>query len=248
MTRAALLLFAPAVALTLWGADPGPADKAGWPLFRGNAAQTGVAAGKLPDRLEEVWKFTAEDSFDGAVAVADGVIFAASLDEHLYAVGLKDGKQKWKYKAAPFKAPVSVRKGLVYVGDLDGALAAYETAHRETPGNPAIANNLAWALLQHAARWPEAEPLILTALAAGPEPRGFYLDTLGLLRMRQGAYGDALGAFRRALEDAALDLSVRARVLGHAALALEGLGDRERAERCRTLARGLQDERGGRVC
>lgn len=102
--------------------------KAGWPLFRGNPAQTGVAEGKLPDKLDELWKFTADDGIEGAVAVADGVVFAGSLDEHLYALSLKDGKPKWKYKGGPFKAPVSVRKGRVYLGDLDGLLHCVDAA------------------------------------------------------------------------------------------------------------------------
>src|SRR5262249_37728593 len=37
-----------------------------------------------------------------------------------YALDLMTKKQKWKYKGAPFKAPVSVHEGAVYVGDEDG--------------------------------------------------------------------------------------------------------------------------------
>jgi outer membrane protein assembly factor BamB len=42
------------------------------------------------------------------------------MDEQLYAVELANGKEKWHYKAAPFKASPSVRDGAVYVGDSDG--------------------------------------------------------------------------------------------------------------------------------
>ena len=67
------------------------------------------------------------------------------------------------------------------------------------PEDPGAANNLAWALLQDPVRWPEAEPVIQAALARRPEPRGYYLDTLGALLLRKGDDRAALDAFRAAL-------------------------------------------------
>jgi len=93
-----------------------------WPLFRGTAEQTGIASGKLPARLATLWTYKAEDAFEGAVAIPEGMVFAASMDEHVHAIDLQTGKQKWKFKAGPFKAPPAVKDGLVYVGDLDGEL------------------------------------------------------------------------------------------------------------------------------
>jgi outer membrane protein assembly factor BamB len=112
-----LLLTLPLLAR---GADSEPAGKADWCFFRGNPGQTGVARSALPARLEVLWTFKAEDAIEGAVAVAGGVVFVPSMDEHLYAVDLARGKQKWKYKATSFKASPVVRNGLVYAGDLDG--------------------------------------------------------------------------------------------------------------------------------
>src|SRR5437762_1172985 len=68
----------------------------GWLLFRGNALQTGVVDGKLPDKLEILWQFKTGDAIEGAAAVADGVVFVGSQDEHLYAIDLANGKEKWK--------------------------------------------------------------------------------------------------------------------------------------------------------
>ena len=103
-------------------------DDASWPLFHGNPQQTGLARGKLPDKLDVLWTFKTGDSLEGAVAVAGGVVFAGSMDEHLYAIGLKDGKEKWKYKAGPIKAAPAYRDGLIYAGDLDGNLHCVEAA------------------------------------------------------------------------------------------------------------------------
>jgi len=93
-----------------------------WPLFRGNALQTGVADSKLPDELEILWKYETKDSVEGAAAISDGVVYIGSFDEHLYALDLKSGEKKWDYKTGPIAAPPSVRDKLIYVGDSDGGL------------------------------------------------------------------------------------------------------------------------------
>ena len=103
-------------------ADPAAeAAKDAWPVFRGNALETGaVPADALPDKLVELWKFSAKDAIDGAPAVADGVVYVGSEDEHLYAVDLATGAKKWEYKAGPIKASPAYRDGAVYVGDSNG--------------------------------------------------------------------------------------------------------------------------------
>jgi outer membrane protein assembly factor BamB len=104
------------------------ADSRNWPLFRGNPEQTGVTRAPLPAKLQTLWTFKAEDAFENAVSVVGGVVYAASMDEHLYALNLAKGTLKWKYKAAPFKAPTAVRDGCVYVGDLDGNFHCVDAA------------------------------------------------------------------------------------------------------------------------
>jgi outer membrane protein assembly factor BamB len=93
-----------------------------WPLFRGNALQTGVAAAKLPDKLDIVWKFQAKDGIEGTPAIVNGTVYVGAMfkDEHLYALDLATGEEKWKYKTGAVKAPVSVRGGRVYAGNIEG--------------------------------------------------------------------------------------------------------------------------------
>src|SRR5436309_15546763 len=93
---------------------------ADWPLFRGNALQTGVARDELPGMVQVRWKLQFKEGFDGAAAITGGVVYAGSFDQHLYALDLVTGKEKWKYKAGPFKAPVSFHDGAIYVGDEEG--------------------------------------------------------------------------------------------------------------------------------
>jgi outer membrane protein assembly factor BamB len=73
-----------------------PAD---WPVFRGNALQTGVAISELPDQLAVLWTFKAK-SFEGTAAIGNGVVFVGCQDEFVYAVNLADGTLKWKYKTS----------------------------------------------------------------------------------------------------------------------------------------------------
>jgi tetratricopeptide (TPR) repeat protein len=141
------------------------------------------------------------------------------------------------------RALVNLGDARLALGDVSEAIDAYRRAVAAAPDDPGAANNLAWALLQDPARWQEAEPIIDGALAKQPEPRGYYLDTLGALRLRQGNNQAALAAFREALADAAFrDRRSRALVLEHAAEALQRLGDPTAAAHCRALA---ETERGG---
>ncbi|MFO0846636.1 MAG: PQQ-binding-like beta-propeller repeat protein [Gemmataceae bacterium] len=123
MVRSSLALLVLPLALVALDHKP-----TGWPLFRGNTEQNGVAASQLPDRLDVLWTFKAEDSIENAVAVAGDLVFVASMDEHLYAVELSGGKPRWKQKVAPFKAAPVVRDGLVFAGDLDGNFHCLDAA------------------------------------------------------------------------------------------------------------------------
>ena len=142
------------------------------------------------------------------------------------------------------RALVNLGDARLALGEVSGAIDAYQRARKVAPDDPAVANNLAWALLQDPTRWPEAEPIIDRALARNPEPRGYYLDTLGALRLRQGDSQGALDAFRAALADQGLEHGpARALVLEHAAEAHARLGNEAAAARCHALA---DAERGAR--
>jgi Tfp pilus assembly protein PilF len=162
----------------------------------------------------------------------------------------------WEFERAVALRPdwarafVNLGDARLALGEVDGAIGAYRRAVLIAPDDPGAANNLAWALLQDPARWPEAEPIIDGALARRPEPRGYYLDTLGALRLRKGDNQGALDAFRAALADGALPGGrARALVLEHAAEAHARLGDEAAAVRCRALAEAerVKSGTGGRV-
>jgi outer membrane protein assembly factor BamB len=114
------------LAVSLPAADTKP--DAGWPVFRGNALQNGVAASELPAQLEILWKFKAPDGFEGTATIVNGTVYAGGLDEHLYAIDLKTGQEKWKYKANSFRVAAAVRDGAVYIGDIEGFFHCVDAA------------------------------------------------------------------------------------------------------------------------
>src|SRR5947209_16035883 len=105
---------------------------ADWPLFRGDALQTGVAAEALPESLALRWQMPTGNGqtgrIDGAAAIVNGTVYVGSFDEFLYALDLATGKPKWKYKAGAVGAPPSVHEGAVYVGNADGFFHCVDAA------------------------------------------------------------------------------------------------------------------------
>src|SRR5262245_5266492 len=66
-----------------------------WLLFRGNPLQNGVVTAKLPDNLEVLWKIRVKDGIEGTAAIVGDTVYFGAFDNHLHAVALADGKDKW---------------------------------------------------------------------------------------------------------------------------------------------------------
>jgi outer membrane protein assembly factor BamB len=121
-----------------------------WPIFRGDPQQTGVATSKLPEKLDVLWKFSTKDAIEGTPAIANGVVFIGSFDEHLYAIDLATGNEKWRYKAGALKTPAAVREGKVYIGNVDGMLHVVDAAKGtkvwtyETPNQAEITSGVSF--------------------------------------------------------------------------------------------------------
>lgn len=129
-TEAAKPAGADDVTLPTGGAPPDA-----WPLFRGDSQGSGVSQSTLPDKPALVWQFQSNaqaGGFEGTCAIAGGVVFAPSLDGHLYALDLATGQEKWKFfSELGFVASPAVRDGLVYIGDVNGRFFALDAATGE---------------------------------------------------------------------------------------------------------------------
>jgi len=98
--------------------------------FHGNTARTGAYDASGPTRSAEVeWKFATGGPIITSPAVADGVVYIASLSGYLYAVDQETGAEKWKFKSRmPIASSPAVQDGAVYFVSSTGALAAIDAA------------------------------------------------------------------------------------------------------------------------
>src|SRR5581483_9940246 len=85
------------------------ATAADWPVFRGDATQTGIAGESLPDKLAVRWQVTTGGGLtanvESTAAIAGGVTYVGAFDDYLRALDLTTGKEKWKAKVGAIKAP-----------------------------------------------------------------------------------------------------------------------------------------------
>lgn len=98
-----------------------------WPVFRGNSQLTGLAEGKLPDKLKLAWTFQAEDAILSTPVIAGNKAYVSSMDGHLYAVDLHAGKEIWRFGADDeLEASPLLYKNVVYVGSSNGTFYAID--------------------------------------------------------------------------------------------------------------------------
>jgi eukaryotic-like serine/threonine-protein kinase len=96
--------------------------------FHGNAARTGVYDTAAPAQLHGVkWSFKTGGVIVTSPALAEGVVYIASLDGHLYAIDEETGKEKWNFKSSrPIASSPAVDHGTVYFVSSVGALVALD--------------------------------------------------------------------------------------------------------------------------
>ncbi|HUI75862.1 MAG TPA: PQQ-binding-like beta-propeller repeat protein [Candidatus Acidoferrum sp.] len=98
--------------------------------FHGNVARTGVFDSPGPKQFGGVkWTFKTAGPIVSSPAIADGVVYIASMDGYLYAVDQSTGKEKWKFKSRmPIASSPAVAGGNLYFVSSVGALAALDVA------------------------------------------------------------------------------------------------------------------------
>jgi hypothetical protein len=98
--------------------------------FHGNVARTGVFQGSAPAKAPAIqWSFKTGGPIVGSAAVANGVVYIASLSSYLYAVDQQSGEKKWEFKSRmPIASSPTIADGLVYFVSSTGALAAIDAA------------------------------------------------------------------------------------------------------------------------
>jgi outer membrane protein assembly factor BamB len=90
-----VLLVVLVMAMPVPAAADDPA--AGWPIYRGDQALSGRAAGSLPERLRLLWTFQADDQIRSSPVVGQGMVFVGSYDGGVYALDLASGRPVWRF-------------------------------------------------------------------------------------------------------------------------------------------------------
>src|SRR5688572_8603913 len=107
----------------------GVATDDSWPMFRGNPGLTGVAPGKLPDKLGLHWQFKTEGPIKSSAAIVGGRAFIGSDDGNVYALDLETGNKVWAFKTGgPIESSPLVLNGKVFIGSSDNFLYAINAA------------------------------------------------------------------------------------------------------------------------
>jgi outer membrane protein assembly factor BamB len=112
---------------------PLPIDPdATWPIFRGDAALTGVANASLQLPLDRYWRFRTEGPVQSSPVIADGRVYVGSDDGTLFCVDAARGQELWRYTTQDVvEAPPLVVDDAVVVGSHDGSVYCLDAANGE---------------------------------------------------------------------------------------------------------------------
>ncbi len=102
-------------------------ERTSWPMFRGSPGLHGVSSERLPEALALAWSYKTGGPVKSSPAIVDGRVFVGSDDQHVYAIGLRDGKKVWAFKTeGPIESSPLVLAGRVYIGSSDGFVYALD--------------------------------------------------------------------------------------------------------------------------
>jgi tetratricopeptide (TPR) repeat protein len=107
----------------------------------------------------------------------------------------------------------------------------YRRAIELAPRNGDLYNNLCWVYLSQGKKLKRAEGLIMRALELNPEHKGYYLDTLGAIYLKERRYREAIDVLLEAVsyfDETQTD--PLGQVYRHLGLAYDGSGERSKAE------------------
>ena len=155
-----IILLAIALAAVVVGASlllkPPETTSADWPMFRGDAARTGVAVQGPGGRPVLRWRYQAPGAVSGNISIVGDLVFAPSDDGTLHALGLADGTERWAFHpgGGSVSGPAAA-EGRIYVSDGAGAYlrprsddraAALEDVRRRTHRHRAPRPRTAWSI------------------------------------------------------------------------------------------------------
>jgi outer membrane protein assembly factor BamB len=96
-----------------------------WPMFHHDPSHSGYTMSQAPKTSSLRWRYATGGPVASSPAVADGIVFAGSFDNRVYALDELTGAQIWNYttKGAVGSSPAVV-DGVVFVGSEDSNVYA----------------------------------------------------------------------------------------------------------------------------
>jgi Tfp pilus assembly protein PilF len=177
-----------------------------------------------------------------------------SAEEHLRLGGIYDSQGKYglardQYRFAVKQAPKNVRAWSL-LGDSAFRLKDYSEAEKSygkaldlEPANGDLQNNLAWLYVQQDKKLGKAQELVRAALEHAPARRPYYLDTLGVLLLKEGKVPEAIAALKESSETIPRDQpEFLAEAYQHLADAYRAAGDHAAANNALDQQRLLKPE------
>ncbi|UCG25005.1 MAG: PQQ-like beta-propeller repeat protein [Chloroflexota bacterium] len=100
------------------GAPAGGGPDSDWPTFRLNKQHTAVRGrGLVLTEPKLRWRFDTGGVVESSAAIVDGVLYAGTFDQALYAIDALSGEERWRFPVGGLlRASPSVVDGVVYFG------------------------------------------------------------------------------------------------------------------------------------
>ena len=160
-----------------------------------------------------------------------------SADEHLQLGSIYESQGKTElareqYRTATVQDGKHARAWMLYgdlsfrMGDPAEAERAYDRALELDPQNGDLYNNLAWVAVQQGKDLQQAREHVRKALELKPGNRPYYLDTLGVILLKQGSAAEAVSALQESVATIPADQAgLLAEAYAHLSEAYQAAGD-----------------------
>ena len=103
-----------------FGSNTSPVTGGSWPMFRHNAVRDSIGTGG-PSNLTLAWKFPTNGAVMSSPSIADGIVYAGSQDQKVYAIDQWSGEGIWSFATGgTIEASAAVADGKVFIASDDG--------------------------------------------------------------------------------------------------------------------------------
>ncbi len=98
-----------------------------WAMYRKDLNNTGFSDEDMYPPFDLFWKYKTGSYFHSSPAIYDGLVYAGSDDNILYALDVNNGDVRWKYKTeSAIGSTPTITDEMIYISSYDDRVYAYE--------------------------------------------------------------------------------------------------------------------------